>query len=47
MWLTNGAMVDGEPGDGLADRGTYTFLQEVLGHLPNHTTAVAATGTAT
>ena len=36
MWLTNGAMIDGEPGDGPADQGTYTFLQEVL-QLPNRT----------
>ena len=36
MWLTNGAMIDGEPGDGPADQGTYTFLQEVL-RLPNRT----------
>jgi hypothetical protein len=30
MWLTNGAMLDGAAGDGPADRGTYTFIQEVL-----------------
>jgi hypothetical protein len=29
-WLTNGAMLDGIPGDGPNDRGTYTFIQEVL-----------------
>eukprot|EP01043_Picozoa_sp_COSAG02_P018384 COSAG02_NODE_857_length_16462_cov_4.801381_22_plen_47_part_00 len=42
MWLTNGAMIDGEPGDGPGDQGTYTFLQEVL-RLPNYTTAVQLT----
>lgn len=36
MWLTNGAMIDDEPGDGPGDQGTYTFLQEVLS-LPNRT----------
>ena len=30
MWLTNGAMAGGLPGNGPADRGTYTFIQEVL-----------------
>ena len=35
-WLTNGAMVDGVAGDGPADRGTYTFIQEVL-RIPNTT----------
>ena len=30
MWLTNGAMANGIDGDGPADLGTYTFIQEVL-----------------
>jgi hypothetical protein len=30
MWLTNGAMANGLSGDGPGDRGTYTFIQEVL-----------------
>jgi hypothetical protein len=34
VWLTNGAMLDGIPGDGPNDRGTYTFIQEVLDMLP-------------
>ena len=29
-WLTNGAMIDGVRGDGPGDRGTFTFIQEVL-----------------
>ena len=37
MWLTNGVMADGIAGDGPADRGTYTFLQEVVS-IPNLTT---------
>ena len=30
MWLTNGAMASGLPGDGPGDLGTFTFIQEVL-----------------
>ena len=37
LWLTNGVMADGIAGDGPADRGTYTFLQEVVS-IPNLTT---------
>ena len=40
MWLTNGAMVDGVAGDGPADRGTYTFIQEVLS-IPNSTSSTS------
>ena len=35
-WLTNGAIVDNVAGDGPADRGTFTFIQEVL-RIPNST----------